>query len=130
MNVVQSAEWELAKETEVVGEKLPQIPFVHHKSHMTLLLLEPGPPPWEPGDYLPELCHGHNNRFENSCCKRAAFSQTSLWGARDPFTSQIEYLWWTKWYRNGSFPITSVSLTNFYSIKWFKLINGHKIDNI
>jgi hypothetical protein len=35
MNVEQLAEWELAGETEVVGENLPQCHFAHHESHMT-----------------------------------------------------------------------------------------------
>jgi hypothetical protein len=35
MNVEQSVEWELAGGTEVLGEKLPQSNFIHHKSHMT-----------------------------------------------------------------------------------------------
>jgi hypothetical protein len=46
MSVKQSVEWELAGETEVLGENLPQCQFVHHKSHM----LKPGPPQWEAGD--------------------------------------------------------------------------------
>jgi hypothetical protein len=35
MNVEQLAEWELAEDTEVFGENLPQCHFVHHTSHMT-----------------------------------------------------------------------------------------------
>jgi hypothetical protein len=35
MNVEQSVEWELAGETEILGENLPQPHFVHHKTHMS-----------------------------------------------------------------------------------------------
>jgi hypothetical protein len=35
MSVEQSLERELAGETEVLEENLPQCRFVHHKSHMT-----------------------------------------------------------------------------------------------
>jgi hypothetical protein len=34
-SVEQSVEWELAGETEVLGETLPQCHFAHHKSNMT-----------------------------------------------------------------------------------------------
>jgi hypothetical protein len=36
----------IGKETEVLGENLPQSRFVHHKPHM-LPGREPGPPQWE-----------------------------------------------------------------------------------
>jgi hypothetical protein len=35
MIVQQLVEWRLSGETEVLGEKLPQRHFVHHKSHIT-----------------------------------------------------------------------------------------------
>jgi hypothetical protein len=39
----------LAGETEVLGENLPQVRFVHHKPHM-LPGREPVPPRWEASD--------------------------------------------------------------------------------
>jgi hypothetical protein len=46
--VEQLVEWRLAGETEVLGEKLPQRHFVHHKSHLTRPGREPGPTRWKP----------------------------------------------------------------------------------
>jgi hypothetical protein len=34
MKNVEKSEWELAGETELLGEILPQYHLVHHKSHM------------------------------------------------------------------------------------------------
>jgi hypothetical protein len=48
--VKQSVEWELAGETEILGENLPQLHIVHHKYHMTWPGLERGPPWWEVSD--------------------------------------------------------------------------------
>jgi hypothetical protein len=44
MCVEQSVEWDLVRGTEVLGEKLPQRYFVHHKSHMNWPGVEPGTP--------------------------------------------------------------------------------------
>jgi hypothetical protein len=48
MMMEKSVEW-LARETEVLGENLPQCNFVHQKPHM-LPGREPGPPRWEASD--------------------------------------------------------------------------------
>jgi hypothetical protein len=40
----------IGRETEVLGENLPQRHTVHHKSHMTRPGFEPGPPRWEASD--------------------------------------------------------------------------------
>jgi ADP-ribose pyrophosphatase YjhB (NUDIX family) len=50
MNLEQSVERELAEETQVLGDNLPQCHFVHNESHMTYRGLEPKPPRWEAGD--------------------------------------------------------------------------------
>jgi hypothetical protein len=48
--VEKQMECRLAGETEVLGEKLPQGHFVHHKSNMTRPGFEPGPLRWEASD--------------------------------------------------------------------------------
>jgi hypothetical protein len=50
MSMEQSVECELAGETEVLGENLPQCHFVYYKSNMTSPGLEPGLSLWETGD--------------------------------------------------------------------------------
>jgi hypothetical protein len=48
--VEKLVEWRLARETEVLWENLLQRHFVHHKSHMTRPVFEPGPPRGEASD--------------------------------------------------------------------------------
>jgi hypothetical protein len=55
ISVEQSVKWELAGETEVLGENLPQRHFVHDKSHMTWPVIKPGPQRWEASDSPSEL---------------------------------------------------------------------------
>jgi hypothetical protein len=50
MMMENSMEWRLAGENEVFGENSPQRHFVHDKSDLTRLGLEPGPPRWEAND--------------------------------------------------------------------------------
>jgi hypothetical protein len=51
MNEEQLVEWELAGETEVLGENPTQCYFVHHKFYMSLPGLEVGRPLWEVGNW-------------------------------------------------------------------------------
>jgi hypothetical protein len=48
MNVEQSVQWQLAGETEVLGENLLHCLFIDHKSHMKLPGWSPGRSGWKP----------------------------------------------------------------------------------
>jgi hypothetical protein len=57
ISVEQSVE-QLARETEVFSENLPECQFVYHKSHISWPCPKPGTPLLEAGAYPPEP--GHN----------------------------------------------------------------------
>jgi hypothetical protein len=40
----------IGRDSEVLGENLPQRHFVYHKTNMTRSVFEPGPPLWEAND--------------------------------------------------------------------------------
>jgi hypothetical protein len=50
MIVESMMEWILARETEVLGENLPQRHFCPSQNPTCPPGFEPGPPPWEAGD--------------------------------------------------------------------------------
>jgi hypothetical protein len=50
MNMERQVEWELTKETEVLGKNLSQCHFVHHKFHKSWAGIEHGQPRWDAGD--------------------------------------------------------------------------------
>jgi hypothetical protein len=88
MNVKQSVEGELAGETEVLGENLPQCHFAHHKFHMTWPGLDSGPARWEASDEPPELWrgddyddgHNHHHHHGKVSLARASFHISTLHG--------------------------------------------------
>jgi hypothetical protein len=54
------AEWELAGETEIFEENLLQFYFLHHKSNVTWLGIEPGPQLWKAGVLWHDPSHYQN----------------------------------------------------------------------
>jgi hypothetical protein len=58
ISVEQSVKLQLARQTEVLGENLPQCYFVYHKSQTVWPGIETGPPQWEAGNWLLEAWHG------------------------------------------------------------------------
>jgi hypothetical protein len=49
MSVVNWVEY-VTREVEALGKSLPHCYFVHKKSHILLLRLEPGPTQWDASD--------------------------------------------------------------------------------
>jgi hypothetical protein len=50
MNVEQLVKWELAGETEVLGETLRPCHFAQQEPHTNWTGMEPRPPQWQSGD--------------------------------------------------------------------------------
>jgi hypothetical protein len=54
----QLSRWNAFRANWNIPENLPHCRLVHHESHMTWPVLEPGPPQWEAGDYPPMQLNG------------------------------------------------------------------------
>jgi hypothetical protein len=95
----QLVEWELAGETEVFLEYLPQHHIVHNKSHMTLPGIEPG----SPRQFSVLLT-----------CKYAQFS--SAHKRTFPYNKPLIFckFWYEGFLRNVSLPIWMLAMLNGY----------------
>jgi hypothetical protein len=86
MHVEQSVEWELAEETEVLAENLPQCYFVYHKPHMTWPELEPEPLRWKIGETmararrLPEVSSYKTTIVHIAFCLQSAMQELDILG--------------------------------------------------
>jgi hypothetical protein len=98
--VEQLVEWRLVGEIKVLGENLPELHFVNHKSHMTRPGLEPGPPGWESSDWPPELWHGPLLELSVIWTSLAAQGESH---PRHPFLLSVGV--WGSWRRGENFCI-------------------------
>jgi hypothetical protein len=85
MGMEQSVEWELAGETEALGENLPQCHFIHHKSHIAWPGNEPGLQRWEAETMARPLQSTNRTTNWTNCMVQG---RTSRWVLHSGFVSR------------------------------------------